>query len=275
LLVSLAGPATSSLATGRRPKLAFVVNWFERAVRRIRGSAGGRVDAPRIRPRSASSLEATKVDLHELVPDTMTFLGKAAYVQLMLFENLSRVVTTAPTIEAKSAMSEVASAALAKYQGLTHEIERQGGDPAEVMKPFALKVDAFQRMTQGHDWHESVTTCYLSGGFLNDFFARLATGLPSVAAARVATILSADSGEAIVVRELLAVTEGNARLSARLALWGRRLVGDTMLIARWALRESDGGASNGGNKDEERLEPVFTELIAAHTRRMDALGLTA
>lgn len=239
-------------------------------MRRVRGGAQGRVDAPRIRPRSASQLESTKVDLHELVPDTMTFLGKAAYVQLMLFENLSRVVTTAPTIEAKSAMSEVASAALAKYQGLTREIERAGGEPAEVMKPFAREVDSFQRMTQGHDWHESVTTCYLSGGFLNDFFARLAAGLPSATAARVATILSAESDEATVVRELLAVTEGNPRLSARLALWGRRLVGDTMLIARWALRESGSAGA-----DDERLEPVFTELIAAHTRRMDALGLTA
>jgi hypothetical protein len=26
---------------------------------------------------------------------------------------------------------------------------------------------------------------------------------------------------------------------------------------------------------QERIEPVFTELIAAHTRRMDGLGLTA
>ena len=53
-------------------------------------------------------------------------------------------------------------------------------------------------------------------------------------------------------------------------MWGRRLVGDTLLIARSSL-------ANVGHsrRDEARLEPVFTELIAAHTRRMDALGLTA
>jgi len=247
-----------------------VVNWFGRAVRRIRGGTRGRVDAPRIRARSASNLESTKVDLHELVPDTMTFLGRAAYVQLMLFENLSRVVTTAPTIEAKSAMSDVASAALTKYHGLVREIERQGGQPTEVMKPFAGEVDQFQRMTQGHDWHESVTTCYLAGGFLNDFFSRLSAGLPQAQAARVSAILDEDSGEATVVKQLLAVTRDNPRLAARLALWGRRLVGDTMLIARRTLRAGDDVGT-----DDERLEPVFTELIAAHTRRMDALGLTA
>ena len=44
---------------------------------------------------------------------------------------------------------------------------------------------------------------------------------------------------------------------------------DTLLVARAAVSASHVSA------DDERLEPVFTELIAAHTRRMDALGLTA
>lgn len=53
-------------------------------------------------------------------------------------------------------------------------------------------------------------------------------------------------------------------------MWGRRLVGDTLLIARSSL--ADVGHTR---RDEARLEPVFTELISSHTRRMDALGLTA
>ena len=43
-----------------------------------------------------------------------------------------------------------------------------------------------------------------------------------------------------------------------------------MLVARASLATSTDRVS-----DESRIEPVFTELIAAHTRRMDALGLTA
>jgi hypothetical protein len=53
-------------------------------------------------------------------------------------------------------------------------------------------------------------------------------------------------------------------------MWGRRLIGDTMLVARQSLNLGKHDVS-----DEARIEPVFTELIAAHTRRMDALGLTA
>jgi hypothetical protein len=48
-------------------------------------------------------------------------------------------------------------------------------------------------------------------------------------------------------------------------------VGDTLLVARSALR----GYDRLDASTEREIEPVFTELIAAHTRRMDSLGLTA
>jgi hypothetical protein len=239
-----------------------VVNWFRRERKRV--------VAPRLRSRSSSNTVSNKVDLADLTPDLTTFLGKAAYVQLMIFENLGRVVSTAPTIDAKTMLSEVAGLALAKHRGLVDEIERRGGDAAAIMQPFAGEVDTFQRMTQGNDWFEAVATCYLSAGFLNDFLVRLAGGLTTSAAPHILEVLESDSGDALLERELLGIVQDNPRLAARLALWGRRLVGDTMLIARWMLRPTDNHDS-----DEARIEPVFTELIAAHTRRMDSLGLTA
>ena len=48
------------------------------------------------------------------------------------------------------------------------------------------------------------------------------------------------------------------------------LVGDTLLIARSALRPGTLRIA-----DEEKVEPVFTELMAAHSKRMDAMGLAA
>jgi hypothetical protein len=205
-----------------------------------------------------------------LTPDLTTFLGKSAYLQLAIFENLSRVVRSAPSTEAKSTLSSVAGLALTKHRELVAEIERHGADAAATMQPFVAEIDNFQRVTEGNDWFESVTSCYLTAGFLDDFLVRLATGLPGAVGDRVTAVLEEDSGEAVIVAELLAAIEKNPRLAARLAMWGRRLVGDTMLLARWTLRPSDNRDS-----DEARIEPVFTELIAAHTRRMDALGLTA
>jgi tRNA-(MS[2]IO[6]A)-hydroxylase (MiaE)-like len=200
----------------------------------------------------------------------MAYLGKAAYLQLVIFENLGRVIATAPTMQAKSAFSQAAALSLTKHQGLVKEIERQGGIGSEVMEPSSREMDRFQRVTLGADWFEAATTCYVTAGFLDDFFYRLAAGLPGTAAARVREVLGGPSGEKLMREQLLVAIAANPRLSARLALWGRRLVGDTMLVARSAL-----ALSSNHDSDEARIEPVFTELIAAHTRRMDALGLTA
>jgi hypothetical protein len=238
-----------------------VVNWFWRK--------GARVDVPRLRQRG-QELATTKVHLAELTPDLATYLGQAAYLQLTIFENLSRAVATAPTMQAKEAISAVASLSLAKHHALTTEITRHALEPSVVMEPARAGIDRFQAMTQGSDWFESLTSCYVTAGFLDDFFLRLAEGLPGDTAARVTAIMRTPSGEEQVADQLLAAIAANPRLSSRLALWGRRLVGDTLLVARSALV-----ASENHNADEARIEPVFTELIAAHTRRMDVLGLTA
>jgi len=238
-----------------------VANWFSRTPRRI--------EVPRLRSRSEDQV-TTKVDLVEFTPDLMGFLGRAAYVQLTLFENLSRAISSAPTTSAKTAIGRAAELSLAKHRMLVDEITRDGGNPAEVMEPYTAAVNRFERATHGADWFETLVTCYLTAGFLDDFFARLALGLAPEPRRRVTDIYAAESGEKLLAGLLNEAIEANPKLSSRLAMWGRRLVGDTMLVARSSLLYTENHKS-----DEARIEPVFTELIAAHTRRMDALGLTA
>ena len=77
--------------------------------------------------------------------------------------------------------------------------------------------------------------------------------------------------ELAALRELLAAEIAtDPKLANRLALWGRRLVGDTLLVSRAVL-----GLSEHREFIASEVEPVFTELIADHIRRMDRLGLTA
>ena len=222
-----------------------------------------------MRPRSEEST-TTKVDLVEFTPGLIEFLGRAAYVQLTLFENLSRAIANAPSTTAKVALGPAAEQSIGKHRALADEIVRAGAVVAEAMEPHVASVDQFERAVHGADWFETLMSCYLTGGFLDDFSARLAAGLPADSARRITAIYAAGSGEAVLVEQLAAAIEANPRLASRLAMWGRRLLGDTMLVARAALAFGENHQS-----DEARVEPVFTELIAAHTRRMDALGLTA
>ncbi len=239
-----------------------MANWFSRRSRRI--------EVPKLGSRG-EELVTTKLELDEFTPDLLSYLGRAAYVQLTLFENLSRAISTAPSTADKAALGPAAEHSIARHRALADEIVRAGSTVAEAMEPFTRPVDAFERSTRGGDWFETVMTCYLSAGFLDDFFERLASGLPADAAKRIQAIYAdRRADEALLTAELQSAIDDNPRLASRLAMWGRRMLGDTMLVARSALQFTDNHKS-----DEARVEPVFTELVAAHTRRMDALGLTA
>ena len=229
-------------------------------------------DAPRLRPRSEGrrAVPVHRVNLDEFTPDVLAYLGQVAYLQLAVFETLSRAVSTAHDLPGKEAVSTAAGIALNKHQALAAEIRRHGDDPTAVMKPTAAAIDRFSRLVQGADWYETLVSAIITAGLLDDFFVRLASGLPADYRDRVTVILESGDGRQGIVDAVKRGIAGDPGLGSRLAMWGRRLVGDTFLVARSAMIASADGASA-----EARLEPVFAELIAAHTRRMDSMGLTA
>ena len=208
------------------------------------------------------------VELAELTPELLPFLGMAARLQLYAFEALAAVAAAAPGLEAKVAVSSAAGAALTRHAGLVEEIRRRDDDPIEAMRPYADAVAAFAAQVAGSDWREDLLSAYVVFGLLDDFFLHLAAGLPGEFGERSARLLHEDAGERALAVVLQREIGADPRLADVLALWGRRLVGDTLLMARSVL-------SSGPGATDERIEPVLTEIIAAHTRRMDALGLTA
>lgn len=228
-------------------------------------------DVLRITPRDeASELAGVRVDLSDLTPDKVAYLGQVAYFELAVFESLTRAVQTAPQLAAKEGLSEAAGEALHKHQALIAELRKLKVDPAEAMQPFAAQMDQFEKLTLGQDWYETMLGVYLTAGFLDDFFARLCDGLPRGMRDRVAAVLEPDKYSDVIVENLRAAMAEDPRLASRLALWGRRLMGDTQLVARSAVRASD-----SYDAQNELIDPVFTDLISAHSRRMDGLGLTA
>lgn len=240
--------------------LSLVVDWFWRRRRQPR--------APRLRSRE-EALPPARIDLKEFAPGAVEYLARAAYVQLTLFEDCSRAVAIAPSTAAKEVLARTAGIAIDKHRALVAELERRGADVALEMERHRAVIDRFQRLTQGQDWYEAALTCYLAGGFLDDLFLALADGLPGELPAHIREILARSADDAFVVLFTAAMND-NPRLPSRLALWGRRILGDALLVARDALVFSEDLV-----KDEQRIEPAFSELVAQHTRRMDVLGLSA
>jgi len=238
-----------------------VASWFRRS--------RPRVEAPTLTPRDTAAA-SLRVDLGELAPAPGVFLGQCAALHLVFIEQVTTAMSNATRVADKDALARVAGMVFSRYLALSAEIERLQLDKSDVMQPHLEGVEEFEHRTQGGEWHEQVASAHVTIGFLTDFWIGLAAGLPGDLRGRVTTALSTGDIEGPAHRILERAIAANPTLSSHLALWCRRLVGDTMLQARSALV-----LHGESSKDEEQIEPVFTELIAEHTRRMDRLGLTA
>ncbi|MCW3494097.1 ferritin-like domain-containing protein [Microbacterium sp. SSM24] len=213
--------------------------------------------------------DATRVDFEELAPAIDTYLGQAAYLQLGYFETLSELIALTPGLSDKEALSRAAGAALTKHEALVALIRERGDDPTDLMLPFREPLDSFRAATHGVRPQETLLSVHITAGMLDDFYLALSASYGETGR-RVALILQADDDRAGIVEIILRTIDGDPEWASLLALWGRRLVGDTLLIARAALRPATLGAV-----DEAKVEPVFTELMSAHSKRMDAMALAA
>lgn len=237
-----------------------MVNWFSQKKK------------PRLtlKLRSRGELgDATRVDFAALAPELDRFLGQAAYLQLGYFETLSRLIRATPELAEKESIAKAAEAALAKHRRIVEVIRDRGDDPTELMLPFQVGLDDFRRKTIGKRRRETLLSVYITAGILDDFYLAL-TGSYGDTGEQVAAILSAADESEEIEQILRATIDSDEEWRSLLSMWARRLVGDTILVARGALRPE-----RLGTADEERVEPVYTELMAAHARRMDALGLAS
>ncbi|MBC9928002.1 MULTISPECIES: ferritin-like fold-containing protein [unclassified Leucobacter] len=239
-----------------------MISWF----RRLRTPA---LPARKIRVRGQGD-DAQQVELAEFAPGILPFLGLSAYLQLELYEAGTRAVVGAQSLEAKDVLARVAGVALTKQQRFAAEIRRRGKEPHVVMAPYTPVIDRYLERVQANDWHQHVLSVYLVGGLFDGFFASIAGGIRDGYARDAIQILTGESGRDELKALLAAAIAADPTLDDSLALWGRRLVGDTLLVAREVLLLSENRKFVASE-----VEPVFTELIAEHIRRMDALGLTA
>jgi len=171
----------------------------------------------------------------------------------------------APTTAAKAQLSEAAAKSFDKYRSLSRRISALGFDPTDAMDPYTERVDLFHSRTTGLDWYETVLKLYLSLGLLEEFYRKLATGLSGDLEQDVEKALNEKTIDKFAKKVLAEAMAKDPMLAARLALWGRRIMGDVILEMRAAVPSAT----------LEELEPLIAELNGPHSLRMDAIGLAA
>jgi hypothetical protein len=208
-------------------------------------------------------------------------LGVIAYGEISAFERLAEDSKLAPTLEDKVALARMASAEFGQVQGLHDRIRTLGGDPFEAMAPFREAVDAFHAHTAPADWYEGLVKAYVGDGLADDFYREIAAYLDPDTRDVVLRSLDETQHSAFVIARVRAAIAQDSRLGGRLALWGRRLMGEALIQAQRVAAERDaltallaGGVDRPG-LDLAALGRMFSRLTERHAQRMGELGLDA
>lgn len=208
-------------------------------------------------------------------------LAAIAYGEISAFERLAEDAKLAPSLADKVDLATMASGELAKVHALHDRIRAFGADPFEAMVPFREPLDAFHQHTAPADWYEGLVKAYVGDGLANDFYREIAAYLDPETRDLVVSSMEEGTHATFVVDRVRAAIAQDARLGGRLALWGRRLMGEALTQAQRVAADRDaltallaGGVDRPG-LDLAAMGRMFTRLTERHMARMSELGLEA
>jgi hypothetical protein len=208
-------------------------------------------------------------------------LGVLAYGELSAFERLCADAALAPTLDDKAEIAAMACAEFGHFQLLRERLTALGVEAEQAMRPFVAPLDAFHASTAPADWLEGLVKAYVGDGIAADFYREISVLLDDETRTLVLAVFADTGHSEFVVTKVRGAIEADPRVAGRLALWGRRLMGEALSQAQRVAAERDslaallaGGAGDGG-MDLVALGRMFTRITEEHTKRMAALGLSA
>jgi hypothetical protein len=208
-------------------------------------------------------------------------LGALAIGELMAFERLAADAALAPTLDDKAAVADMAVAEFHHFALLRDRLSALGADPAAAMDPFVEVLEEFHDRTTPGDWLEGLVKAYVGDGIAEDFYREISAYLDEATRDLVLEVIEDTGHSSFAVEKVRAAIEADPRVGGRLALWGRRLVGEALSQAQRVAAEREslaalliGGVDRPG-ADLAEVGRMFARLTDRHTLRMERLGLKA
>lgn len=207
-------------------------------------------------------------------PAAVDLIGVLAYSELGSFERHAAGAAAAPTLADKVQLAAMAATEHRHFDDLCAFLRANGHDPIAAMQPFAGPMDAFHASMAPRDWLEAIMKAYVGDGITADFYREMC-GYVDAPTADVVTAVVGDAqmSDYAVTRLREAITH-DPKVAGRLALWGRRLMGE--LIGQATLVAGSRPAIRALFIEHAgEVDGLVNRLTVAHSRRMDALGLAS
>ena len=230
--------------------------------------------------RDSSSRSQAQLNPAKLIPATEVFLSQLIQHHLLVAELLIDDAAGAPEPIRKKQL-----AVAARYEGRAKDLQelliKLGASYMELQQQIRDRLDVLIARTEGKGWPEDIMRIFIVFTLLEDAYIRIARGLTPARRLKVEAMLSDNSLADFCQEALRAAIDNLPQLTQDLALFGRAIVADSLLEVRdmssFAELMRDIPTDQGELTREQFkvLDPLTSELVAAHTLRMDSLGLTA
>lgn len=229
-----------------------------------------------VAPEQSQTLEGS--EYRDAVVDLLAIL---AVSEITAFERLAADSVLAPTFADKAIMGELATTEFRHFIALRNRLIELGADPEMAMSPFRQTLIDFHAKTKPNDWLEGLMKAYVGDGIALDFYQEIASYVDPRTRQLVDEVCDDLSQSTFIVESIRAAIEQDPKIAGRLALWGRRLVGEALSQAQRVAADRDalstliiGGVDRPG-ADLAEIGRMLARLTDSHTHRMTDLGLSA
>lgn len=205
-------------------------------------------------------------------------LGLLAYGELSSFEQMAADAHNAPTLFDKSEMSKFATGEFEHYEKICVRISSLGVDPIDAMSPFSKALDAYHAQLVPSNWLEGLVKSYIGEGIAADFYREVSKFLDSETAKLVEEVLTDNGLADFAVERIRQACENDSVTAGRLALWGRRMMGEmiaqAVLVAQARMELAQLFITEEANAGSD-IDGLVNRLTVGHARRMDVLGFAS
>lgn len=235
--------------------------------------------------------QKSTVDVVLSQDETHTVIALLAHSELAAQLRLAIDASRAPSAELRMRQSALSGASYLRLTALISALEGSKVDGETIVRGYDSAFDEYEQRTKAETWHERVLKGYVGHAVSVDFGKIVMRALPEGTQQKISDVIASSQEEDFAAEILSADSKNDSVLASRLALWGRRLVGEALNQIQQLVAEHPDlahlvrkaaqlqGVEVVGESKEDNAKLVtgwvFNQITAAHSLRMARIGLAA
>lgn len=208
-------------------------------------------------------------------PGVTELFAVLAYGEISAFYRLAHEAQLSPTLRGKVALAKMAASEMGHFRRLEEALAERGVEVFDAMAPYVRALDAYHDSTNPSTWLESMVKAYVGDGIAADFYTEIAGALAPEVASVVRDVMAETSHSQFVVDEVRDAVAASRMERDRLALWGRRLLGEAITQAQYVMAQRDDltDLMIAATGDLNNIVALFDRMQDSHAARMSTLGI--